>query len=78
MTSFGHLAAASTTAPASPPSVERDGAVAADRLVADPGARSTRAWVVLCDVLDPEVPALSIVDLGIVRGVREGTTACSC
>ncbi len=37
-----------------------------------PGAsRVDHAWAVLHDVLDPEVPALSIVDLGIVREVRE-------
>lgn len=29
-----------------------------------------RAWAVLQRVLDPEVPALSVCDLGIVRGVR--------
>lgn len=29
-----------------------------------------RAWEVLADVLDPEVPALSLCDLGIVREVR--------
>jgi ring-1,2-phenylacetyl-CoA epoxidase subunit PaaD len=34
--------------------------------------RLARAWVVLAEVLDPEVPALSIVDLGIVRDVAEG------
>ncbi len=28
------------------------------------------AWQVLCDILDPEIPVLSIVDLGIVRDVR--------
>ena len=28
-----------------------------------------RAWAVLATVLDPEVPALSLCDLGIVRGV---------
>ncbi len=33
--------------------------------------RCERAWAVLADVLDPEVPALSIVDLGIVRDVVE-------
>ncbi|MBT9489179.1 MAG: phenylacetate-CoA oxygenase subunit PaaJ [Rubrivivax sp.] len=32
--------------------------------------RETAAWRVLQDVLDPEVPALSLVDLGIVRAVR--------
>ncbi len=29
------------------------------------------AWQVLATVLDPEVPALSVCDLGIVRAVRE-------
>ena len=31
--------------------------------------RARRAWEVLSTVLDPEVPALSLRDLGIVRGV---------
>jgi len=31
--------------------------------------RAERAWVVLGEVLDPEVPALSLRDLGIVRDV---------
>ena len=31
--------------------------------------RLARAWAVLGDVLDPEVPALSVCDLGIVRDV---------
>jgi ring-1,2-phenylacetyl-CoA epoxidase subunit PaaD len=31
--------------------------------------RAQRAWDVLGDVLDPEVPALSVCDLGIVRDV---------
>jgi ring-1,2-phenylacetyl-CoA epoxidase subunit PaaD len=35
-------------------------------------ARCESAWEVLGTVLDPEVPALSVVDLGIVREVREG------
>lgn len=30
-----------------------------------------RYWQVLNEVLDPEVPVLSVVDLGIVRDVRE-------
>ena len=34
---------------------------------ADP--RVERAWRVLQDVLDPEVPAISVTDLGIVRDV---------
>ncbi|WP_407655802.1 1,2-phenylacetyl-CoA epoxidase subunit PaaD [Azohydromonas lata] len=33
--------------------------------------RVGRAWAVLADVLDPEVPALSVCDLGIVRDVVE-------
>ena len=36
-----------------------------------PSSRCDRAWTVLETVLDPEVPALSIVDLGIVRDVVE-------
>ena len=31
--------------------------------------RTERAWEVLAEVLDPEVPALSVCDLGIVREV---------
>ena len=31
--------------------------------------RTERAWEVLAEVLDPEVPALSVRDLGIVRDV---------
>jgi ring-1,2-phenylacetyl-CoA epoxidase subunit PaaD len=33
--------------------------------------RVERAWAVLADVLDPEVPALSVRDLGIVRDVLD-------
>lgn len=33
--------------------------------------RCAQAWLALDDVLDPEVPALSITDLGIVRDVIE-------
>ena len=33
--------------------------------------RIARAWAALADVLDPEVPALSVCDLGIVREVIE-------
>jgi ring-1,2-phenylacetyl-CoA epoxidase subunit PaaD len=38
---------------------------------ADPGTheRRARAWDVLRDVNDPEVPVISVVDLGIVRDV---------
>jgi ring-1,2-phenylacetyl-CoA epoxidase subunit PaaD len=38
-------------------------------------SRVERAWHVLHGVLDPEVPALSVCDLGIVRDVREGVAA---
>jgi len=38
----------------------------------DAGARTAAAWAVLDGVLDPEVPALSLTDLGIVRDVRAG------
>ena len=33
--------------------------------------RSETAWQVLSTVLDPEVPVLSVLDLGLVRGVHE-------
>jgi ring-1,2-phenylacetyl-CoA epoxidase subunit PaaD len=32
--------------------------------------RTTAVWRVLGDVMDPEIPVLSVVDLGIVRFVR--------
>ncbi len=34
-------------------------------------SRTGKAWHALHEVLDPEVPALSVLDLGIVRAVRE-------
>jgi metal-sulfur cluster biosynthetic enzyme len=37
---------------------------------ANPDPRISAAWGVLESVLDPEVPALSLVDLGIVREVQ--------
>lgn len=43
-----------------------------------PGPRTEREqllWSVLESVLDPEIPVVSIVDLGIVRYVRERTDA---
>ena len=43
----------------------------ADLRHARDASRCARAWAVLATVLDPEVPALSIVDLGIVRDVIE-------
>lgn len=32
---------------------------------------TTRAWEVLAGVADPEIPVVSVVDLGIVRDVRD-------
>ena len=40
-----------------------------------PGARVDRAWDILSTVLDPEVPALSLRDLGIVREVLDSGDA---
>jgi len=37
---------------------------------ASPAAREQRVWAVLATVPDPEIPVLSIIDLGIVRHVR--------
>ena len=37
--------------------------------------RSERAWRVLGEVLDPEVPALSVCDLGIVAPWQEAVPA---
>jgi ring-1,2-phenylacetyl-CoA epoxidase subunit PaaD len=34
--------------------------------------KEQRVWRILEDVVDPEIPVLSIVDLGIVRHVRRG------
>jgi ring-1,2-phenylacetyl-CoA epoxidase subunit PaaD len=34
-------------------------------------SRAEQAWRVLNGVLDPEVPAVSVVELGIVRGVHD-------
>ncbi len=36
-----------------------------------PGSRVERAWRVLDGVLDPEVPVVSVLDLGIVRAVLD-------
>jgi ring-1,2-phenylacetyl-CoA epoxidase subunit PaaD len=38
-------------------------------------SRSERAWAVLATVLDPEVPVVSVVDLGIVREVIDDGAA---
>ncbi len=34
-------------------------------------ARIERAWALLADVLDPEIPIVSVLDLGIVRDIQE-------
>jgi ring-1,2-phenylacetyl-CoA epoxidase subunit PaaD len=39
--------------------------------VIDAASRVEAAWQRLAGVLDPEVPALSVIDLGIVRSVEE-------
>ena len=39
-------------------------------MTSTPEAQEQRAWRVLHTVLDPEVPVLSVCDLGIVREVR--------
>jgi len=36
-----------------------------------------RAWQILATVMDPELPALSVVDLGIIRAVDESGDGCS-
>ncbi|MBV8909648.1 MAG: DUF59 domain-containing protein, partial [Gammaproteobacteria bacterium] len=41
-------------------------------------AREQRVWALLADVADPEIPVLSIVDLGIVRHVRHSAGARLC
>jgi ring-1,2-phenylacetyl-CoA epoxidase subunit PaaD len=37
----------------------------------DASSRVDAAWRLLAGVLDPEVPVLSVLDLGLVRGVNE-------
>jgi ring-1,2-phenylacetyl-CoA epoxidase subunit PaaD len=39
-------------------------------VVSTDAATAARAWEVLAGVADPEIPAVSVVDLGIVREVR--------
>ena len=43
---------------------------AADHAPVDPERRVSLAWEALASVDDPELPALSIVDLGLIRGVE--------
>jgi ring-1,2-phenylacetyl-CoA epoxidase subunit PaaD len=42
------------------------------RVTADAAAAEARVWALLAGVPDPEIPVLSIIDLGIVREVRAG------
>jgi ring-1,2-phenylacetyl-CoA epoxidase subunit PaaD len=42
---------------------------------AAPMLTAERAWEVLADVPDPEIPVISVTDLGIVRDVRAGDDA---
>ena len=42
----------------------------ADRAPVDPERRVSLAWEALAAVDDPELPALSIIDLGLIRGVE--------
>ncbi len=37
------------------------------------GVTVARAWAALRDVEDPEIPAVSVVDLGLVRFVQQGS-----
>lgn len=37
-----------------------------------PALTRDEVFAVLCDVMDPEVPVLSVVELGIIRGVEVG------
>ncbi|MFD2718786.1 1,2-phenylacetyl-CoA epoxidase subunit PaaD [Hymenobacter monticola] len=41
-----------------------------EKLVANNQELTAKVWRLLADVSDPEVPVLSILDLGIVRGVK--------
>ena len=41
-----------------------------DAVTSDTGL--DRVWALLGQVMDPEIPVISVVDLGIVREVREG------
>jgi ring-1,2-phenylacetyl-CoA epoxidase subunit PaaD len=44
-------------------------------VVIEAASRVEAAWQRLAGVLDPEVPVLSVIDLGIVRSVEEGDDA---
>ena len=36
-----------------------------------------RVWKALAEIPDPEIPVLSLVDLGVVRGVERSGKACA-
>jgi ring-1,2-phenylacetyl-CoA epoxidase subunit PaaD len=57
------------------PGLDRPGAPVGPPVVAARASRVDRAWAVLGTVLDPEVPVVSVLDLGIVRAVEEGGDA---
>jgi ring-1,2-phenylacetyl-CoA epoxidase subunit PaaD len=56
------------TAPHAADNVDRRAPTGADEQLAD---RLARAWVVLESVPDPEIPVVSIRELGILRGVEQ-------
>ncbi|SDG25236.1 MULTISPECIES: 1,2-phenylacetyl-CoA epoxidase subunit PaaD [unclassified Duganella] len=60
------MKAAAITAIAAPATI----APAADVIPAKAGAHAAQIWTWLGDIPDPEIPVISIVDLGIVRDVR--------
>lgn len=39
-----------------------------------PAGAESRAWAALCEVTDPEIPVLSVVDLGLIRHVKWNAT----
>ena len=49
---------------------------AADGAATSAQARTAQVWTWLAEVSDPEIPVISIVDLGIVRGVDWAGAQC--
>ena len=41
-------------------------------MVAAAPAREASVWAALAEISDPEIPAISLVDLGVIRGVAFG------
>ena len=59
-------------------SLDRSGLAAGENLPASRDALIARARAALATVVDPEIPVLTIVDLGILREVRlDGDTICA-